>query len=1109
MKTNILIIVLFILTTVNVFSQSSDRNYTVTTVPRIEVSDATTLGLSNSNIIIQYIDGLGRPVETVQRGITPTGADLVNGIVYDAYGRESQRWLPGAVSGNSGAFVSSFASASQTTNGDNQPYTTTEYEPSPLNRVTGQYGAGQAWYNAGKKQVVDYQTNDASIAYYYVNTSGNLQRGSNYATNTLFIIKSTDEDGKFAYEYKDKLGQVVLKRQILDGNNVDTYYVYNDLGQLSYVLPPLGADGLTAFSVYSDDNTILKKYAYLYKYDERGNCIAKRLPGCEWIYMVYDRADRLILSQDGNQRAKTPVQWTVTKYDQLGRVIFTGQTGSITANHASLINTYKTDLIVETFSNGAYSTNKFADAIPLTINYYDDYSFITDGTLNYDSSKEQNGYTAKHSSAKGLLTGTRVYHLDNPALYETSALYYDKYGRVVQSRASNHLGGYDLVYNELKFTGVPARTLKTHSINGTTISVTELYTYNYDHAQRPTTTTYSLNGGSTVTLASNTYDELGRLQTKTLGGVDATTYTYNVRSWTTAISGSRFSENLYYNANTINLPNFTPAYNGNIAGMKWNVPDEYLGYDRAYTFTYDGLNRLLAANYTGFTSSVVSGTQSRYDEYFWFDKMGNSTYFVRNGLLTSSGNYGPIDILRFTYNGNQKVKITDAITNVYGLFYGDEEFVQNTSNSGNSCAYDANGNRLYDSNSNIWGIRYNVLNLPEAMQFYQGHQTNYTYSASGEKLKVIDKTAPDGVALPVTSLNTILTNPSVSTTTTTDYVGNIIYENGTLKRILTPVGYWQGGTYYYFLKDHLGSNRVVITGSGAVVETSSYYPSGMRFGESAVYGGSVQPYRHTGHEMQQMHGLNWIDNLARFRTVSDGSGFTGVDPLAEKYYSMSPYAYCMNNPIKYLDPLGLDTFNVNIDNHTINRIPVENSKVHTYVMQNDDGTLTTYNLNINDNGQVLFPESGFGFDRYGPVDENGDHYLTPEAAAATLGLVTEVALSEYTNAKISFGDMSDSNGSAPGGNHASHGGKNGGSGSGVCIDYRYINENFKSKQGTAESSWFNAQSNKVFLDYAKDWGFTRNYISPQNGVWGNQRVNGKPLKHHENHGHLTYTGIKK
>jgi len=191
------------------------------------------------------------------------------------------------------------------------------------------------------------------------------------------------------------------------------------------------------------------------------------------------------------------------------------------------------------------------------------------------------------------------------------------------------------------------------------------------------------------------------------------------------------------------------------------------------------------------------------------------------------------------------------------------------------------------------------------MQFYQGHQTNYTYSATGAKLKVIDKTAPEGVILPVTSLNTVLSNPTVSTITTTDYVGNVIYENGTLKRILTPEGYWQDGTYYYFLKDHLGSNRVVINSSGGIAETSSYYPSGMRFGESAVNGGSVQPYRHTGHEMQSMHGLNWIDNGARFRTVNDGGGLPTRDPLCEDDPSVSPYVYCHDNPMKRIDQDGM------------------------------------------------------------------------------------------------------------------------------------------------------------------------------------------------------------
>ena len=132
---------------------------------------------------------------------------------------------------------------------------------------------------------------------------------------------------------------------------------------------------------------------------------------------------------------------------------------------------------------------------------------------------------------------------------------------------------------------------------------------------------------------------------------------------------------------------------------------------------------------------------------------------------------------------------------------------------------------------------------------------------------------------------------------TTDYCGNAIYQNDTLKEVLTPEGYWQNSVFYYYLKDHLGS--------GTVVESSDYYPSGMRFGESVVNGGNVQPYRHTGMEMQGMHGLNWIDNKARMRTVNVPE-FTTMDPLAEKYYSISPYAYCADNPIRLIDLNGKD-----------------------------------------------------------------------------------------------------------------------------------------------------------------------------------------------------------
>jgi len=138
---------------------------------------------------------------------------------------------------------------------------------------------------------------------------------------------------------------------------------------------------------------------------------------------------------------------------------------------------------------------------------------------------------------------------------------------------------------------------------------------------------------------------------------------------------------------------------------------------------------------------------------------------------------------------------------------------------------------------------------------------------------------------------------------TTDYAGNIIYENGSLKRILIDGGYIEGGVYYFYLTDHLGNNRVVANSSGAVIQKTHYYPFGMAFAESSDQG--KQPYKYNGKEFDQMHGLNLYDYSARYMEPALGR-YTTVDPLAEKYYSVSPYVYCGNNPVLFIDPDGRD-----------------------------------------------------------------------------------------------------------------------------------------------------------------------------------------------------------
>ena len=135
----------------------------------------------------------------------------------------------------------------------------------------------------------------------------------------------------------------------------------------------------------------------------------------------------------------------------------------------------------------------------------------------------------------------------------------------------------------------------------------------------------------------------------------------------------------------------------------------------------------------------------------------------------------------------------------------------------------------------------------------------------------------------------------------------MIYENGKLSRILADVGYItlnSGGEppmYHYFLTDHLGNNRVVMNERGAVEQVNHYYAFGGLMGEST--GGEAQPYKYNGKELDRMHGLDWYDYGARHYDATLGR-WTTMDPLAEKYYDISPYAYCGNNPVNYFDPDG-------------------------------------------------------------------------------------------------------------------------------------------------------------------------------------------------------------
>ena len=172
---------------------------------------------------------------------------------------------------------------------------------------------------------------------------------------------------------------------------------------------------------------------------------------------------------------------------------------------------------------------------------------------------------------------------------------------------------------------------------------------------------------------------------------------------------------------------------------------------------------------------------------------------------TGASAYGLTDNLTYTLAGNQLSRVDDAVT--ASAYNGGFEF-KDAVKQANEYAYDANGNLTKDLNKGITGISYNCLNLPSAVTFSDGSTVTYTYAADGTKLKTAHKIG--GVTI------------------TTDYCGNVVYENGVQKLLLTEEGYvtLSDSKYHYYLKDHQGNNRVVVNSSGNVEETNHYYPFG-------------------------------------------------------------------------------------------------------------------------------------------------------------------------------------------------------------------------------------------------------------------------------------------
>lgn len=830
----------------------------------------------NATRTIQNIDAFGRIAQTVQYGITPDKRNLVSRMEYDRMYRDSCAWLP-VVDRGAGNILSvqQIRSNALELYNDGYAYEESVYDGSPLNRLVEKYNPGSSWHTTGHNEKTGYLTNTSDMGCLMFAVTGKkdslqLVPKGYYAAGELIVSEKIDEDGHLTYTYMNKLNQEILSRSINGTDTLDTYQVYDDFGNLCFVLPPLAVDGIRSLGLAK----VLDLYAYQYHYDWLNQCSGKKMPGTDWIDLVYDNKSRLYVTRDAEMRKRN--EWKCFFYDRLGRKVLTAilKSGEKPLPYYMCVE-FKPNA-TNTFYGYAIDRYNLSNLEMQEVVYYDTYDYKKmksqfSPSLDYVEDTQYGkryGDDTEQLVCKGQKTGIISRVLGTEQMLYTST-YYDYYQRPVQTRSIDINGKLHIEKFKYDFNGNILASCENIDQNSLTQSKT------YDHAGRLLRNIHQINHSVSASF-SYAYDELGRLVgiTRDNGGNPLTTTNqYNIRNWLTSVQSPLFSQNLYYTDGT-----GTPCYNGNISSMTWKAGNEKV--TRGYRFEYDPLSRLKNAAYG--EGELLALKPDHYDEQITgYDKNGNMLGLKRYGPISANG-YGLIDNLSVTLDGNQLVSVNDAAT--VSAFNNGFDF-KDGSKQATEYFYDDNGSLIKDLNKKNTNIQYNCLHLPDRVEFEDGSSISYLYDAAGIKLRVVHSTA--------------------GKTTTTDYCGSVIYENGNPKTILTEAGFvsLNDNKYHYYLQDHQGNNRVVADQNGNVEEINHYYPFGGIFANTS----SNQPYKYNGKEWDKEYGLNWYDYGARMYDPALGRWHV-VDPSSEKYYGVTPYAYCNNNPIKNIDLDGRDWY---------------------------------------------------------------------------------------------------------------------------------------------------------------------------------------------------------
>ena len=779
---------------------------------------------------VAFLDGFGREYVTIDvQGSPVAGYDIVQPFHYGKDGKTDRAYLPCALAGNYGKLPANpFDPENWQLIGQDKGYAFSPiaYEGRLSGRITAQMKPGKAWHEAGKQATFEYGYNATDeVRLLAVGADGALADEGFYKAGILEKVTATDEDGRKAETFTDKDGKTILTRELLGAEWLETWYAYDEKGQLRYVFPP----ELTKDSGFWTDKDKLGLYAWSFAYDKEGRMVGQKAPGCEPVTYKYEPFyDRLLEMQDGALREKgESIMFT---YDKQGRLQHT------------VLNSKNSMLYLEDLLYDSPGRN----FVP-TPGYSQDYS----------------GNTA------GYLTARNAYlvYAGNNTFVQTN-YYYDSEGRVIQQvekTLSRTTLRTDYKYD---FPGNLVAVREAHTYEGKTDVVEQLM--RYDERGRIKETSVMLNG-SPCAKVYYTYDYAGRLAGK-IAGKASQVFRYNAQGWLTEMEGSAFSYKLRYE----NPEGDTPArWNGNISEWEWKQGTES---PLMYAFQYDGLERLEGATQFKETESGWQAMENSFTEKgISYDRNGNILTLQR----TANGN--TVDDLAYSYNGNLLTGVAENIRSVAeGDVYAPGSSVSAT------FEYDENGNLVKNGHLGLV-FQYNCLNLPWYVKRDGKTLATFYYLGDGTKVQTVDSA---GVAR--------------------HYIGSLTYrQEGNGNLVLEEIAFDGGivkvaedGTpeTFYCITDHLGSVRAMVDAEGNAVERNDYYPFGAQHAR-ADYPQITNRYKFNGKEREKAGGADWLDYGAR-RYDPALARWTTPDPLGDSYLPYSPYAYCLNNPVKLVDPDG-------------------------------------------------------------------------------------------------------------------------------------------------------------------------------------------------------------